>query len=93
MLAIKTSTRVENLSNAAFFFQGILNTLRVKNNLRKSTCSCQNNDFHEDVSSQMLKMDHFMLMFAKEQQRNEPRSVKDLLNCFLLYFSLSSRNY
>ena len=28
-----------------------------------------------------------MLMFGKEQQRNDPRSVKDLLNCFLLYFS------
>ena len=35
----------------------------------------------------MLKMDYLMLMFGKEQQRNDPRSVKDLLNCFLLYFS------
>ena len=28
-----------------------------------------------------------MLMFGKEQQRNDPRSVKDLLNCFLFFFS------
>ena len=35
----------------------------------------------------MLKMDYLMLMFGKEQQRNDPRSVKDLLNCFLFFFS------
>ena len=34
----------------------------------------------------MLKMDYLMLMFGKEQQRNDPRSVKDLLNCFLFFF-------
>ena len=34
----------------------------------------------------MLKMDYLMLMFGKEQQRNDPRSVKDLLNCLLFFF-------